>query len=218
VFSGIEDAINSGDSAVVNLLDAKTKQLEKSLSAMLAGQIVANLSAGANAFNSLLTLVGVGTFMGIDPTVAGQTGWKSTVDSSATAITLADISTNINAAGIGIGNENPDLAVTTSALYVKIEQLLLPNQRYMNADVAKAGFESLMYRGMTIGWDPDVIAGTMYLLNSPSLELVTNDQTWMKKREAVYPTDQDASIALILSYGNLITNNRRAQAKLLLRT
>jgi hypothetical protein len=61
-------------------------------------------------------------------------------------------------------------------------------------------------------FDPDCPNDKWYFLNSKHLEFVKHSSSWMKRRPAQKPHDQDASISLVLSMGQLVTDSRRAHA------
>jgi hypothetical protein len=59
-----------------------------------------------------------------------------------------------------------------------------------------------------------ISSGVMYMLNMNYIKLVVDSATDMITTPFIQPTNQMVRVAYILWRGNLITNNRRRQAKL----
>ena len=64
-------------------------------------------------------------------------------------------------------------------------------------------------------WDQELVgSGKLYFLNSKFLKLKVHSDVWFKATPFEKPHGQDARFSQILSYGNLVTNNRRFQGVL----
>lgn len=211
--SGIEEAQNSGEEEVIDLLEAKVFQCEESIMAYMSTMFHgAGGGNGGKDWLSLQQLVAAsGIIGGIDS--GTETWWRSTVDTDDEVLTIADAIHNYNSVSRG-GSDKPDFALTDQTLYEKYESLLQPQQRFTDPKTAEAGFANLMFRGATLMWDPNTEAGSWYNLNSKYLWLVGHTQKWFKRTPFVVPENQDARYAQILTYGNLATSNRSRQGKL----
>lgn len=219
--SGIEDAKNNGESAVINLLESKVMQAEESAAEEFNTMFFTSdgTGNGGKDWYGLAALVGNQTYG--PATVGGINGtteafWRAQIEATAEALTLADLSTQYNACSVG--NNQPDFEITTSTLWEKYESLLQPQQRFMDEKTANAGFQNLMHKRAPVVWDEACPSGDWYFLNSKHIMLVAHSQKWFKMRKFVEPEDKDAKYAVILSYGNLVTNNRRMLGKLANRT
>jgi hypothetical protein len=220
--AGIEEAKNNGKEAVLNLLEAKTMQAEETASEKF-NDMFFNSDGTGNAgkdFYGLAALVGDATHG--PASVGGISGvtevfWRAKVDDpgSDTALTLADLSHEYNLCSVG--NNQPDFEITTSLLWEKYEALLQPQQRFSDEKTAAAGFSNLLHKRAPVVWDEYAPAKTWFFLNSKNLMLVGHKDKWFTMRKFVEPEDKDAKFALILSYGNLVTNNRRMLGKLMRR-
>ena len=70
-----------------------------------------------------------------------------------------------------IDNDQPDLIVTTQAIYDAYETSLQANKRFAGSeDVANAGFDSLRFKGASVVVDSHCPAGQMYFLNTNYLD------------------------------------------------
>jgi hypothetical protein len=213
VISGIEEGKNNGEHAIINLLEAKIMQAEESMREGFNQMFFSDGTGNSGKdWNGLEGLVGTGTVGGINPATPGNEFWQSYVDSTSTALSLIDMSTTYNS--VSVGNDHPDVVLTTQTLWEKYESLLQPQLRYTDATTADAGFQNLLYKAAPVMYDVHAPAGTMYFLNSKYLKLVGHTDKWFSQTEFVRPENQDARMALVLCYGNLVVSNRAKQGKL----
>lgn len=219
--SGIEEAKNSGTSAVFSLLKAKIEQAElsaeESLNQMFFGAGTGN---GGKDWYGLAYFIPddptTGTVGGIDRSDSTNAWWRPKVSDVSEPITIADISTQNNECSKG--NDKPDLHLTTQTLYEAYESLLQPHLRLTNTKVADAGFENLAFKSATVMWDDYCTAGDWFLINSKYLKLKAHSKVWMSPSPFIKPPGQDAKYMQYLSYGNLVANNCRMFGKLASRT
>ena len=216
--SGIEEAKNNGEAAIINLLEAKIMQAEESMresfNQMFFGDGTGNSSKDWNGLGNLVD--STGTVGGIDATATGNEFWQSYEEGTAGALSLADMSTAYNS--VSVGNDHPDMVLTTQTLFEKYESLLQPQLRYTDAKTADAGFQNLLFKSAPVVYDVHNPAGVMFFINSKYLTLVGHSGKWFEQTEFVRPEDLDAQYALIMCYGNLTCRNRAKQGKLTGRT
>lgn len=216
--SGIEEAKNNGEAAIINLLEAKIMQAEESMregfNQMFFGDGTGNSGKdwlGLAALVDSTTVVG-----GIDPAGVGNSWWGSYEEGTAGALSLADMSTAYNS--VSVGNDHPDMVLTTQTLFEKYESLLQPQLRYTDAKTADAGFQNLLFKSAPVVYDVHAPAGNVFFINSKYLTLVGHSGKWFEQTEFVRPENLDAQYALIMCYGNLTCRNRAKQGKLTGRT
>ena len=140
--SGIEEAKNNGEQEIINLLEAKIMQAEESMregfNQMFFGDGTGN---GGKNWNGLGNLVEAsGTVGGIDRST--ETWWRSYENNSAGALTLAKMATAYNS--VSVGNDHPDMILTTQTLFEKYEALIVPQLRFTDTRTADAGFQNLL--------------------------------------------------------------------------
>lgn len=222
--SGIEEAKNNGEHAIINLLEAKIMQAEESLREGFNKMFFANGTGNSGKdWNGLGNLIERGnTVGGIDssvvtaPGVVGNEFWNSYEENTAGALTLLQMATAYNS--VSVGNDHPDLILTTQTLFEKYESLLQPQLRYTDTKTAEAGFQNLLFKGAPIMYDVHAPSGTMFFINSKYLKLVGHSDKWFAQTDFVRPENQDARFALIMCYGNLVCSNRAKQGKLTAKT
>lgn len=215
--SGIEEAKNRGKEQVIKLLNAKIMQAEESLRELMNTQLFTGTGAGNNFFGiNAITATTNNTVGGINSTT--ETWWNPYVNSTATALTLALMTTAYNSAGNG--NDNPDIIVTTQTLFEKYESLLTPQVRYQDTAKANLGFQNLMFKQTPVVFDKIATAGNMYFLNTKYLKLTGMNGHWFETTDFTNGTvnGKDARYAIILAYGALTCSNRARQGALTAKT
>ena len=216
--SGIEEAKNNGEEEIINLLEAKIMQAEESIregfNQMFYGDGTGNSSKNWNGLGNLVEASG--TVGGINRATAGNEYWRSYEENTAAVLTLAQMATAYNS--VSIGNDHPDVVLTTQALYEKYEALLQPQLRYTDTKTADAGFQNLLFKAAPVMYDTHCTAGVVYFLNSKYLTLVGHSDKWFAQTEFVRPENLDARYALIMCYGNLTVRNAAKQGKLTAKT
>jgi hypothetical protein len=209
--SGIEEGKNNGEQEIINLLEAKIMQAEESLregfNQMFFGNGTGNSGKNWNGLGNLVS--SVGTVGGINRATAGNEFWRSYVNANSGALTLTNLATAYNT--VSVGNDHPDMILTTQALYQKYEALLQPQLRYTDTKTADAGFQNLLFKAAPVVYDVHCPTGYVYVLNSKYLSLVGHSGKWFAQTEFVRPENLDARYALIMCYGNLTCRNAAKQ-------
>ena len=209
--SGIEEAKNNGEQAIINLLEAKIMQAEESMkegfNQMFFGNGTGNSGKNWNGLGNLVS--SVGTVGGINRATSGNEFWRSYVNPNSGALTLAKMATAYNS--VSVGNDHPDMVLTTQTLFEKYESLLQPQLRYTDTKTADAGFQNLLFKAAPVAYDVHCPAGYMYFLNSKYLTLVGHSGKWFSNTDFVRPENMDARYALIMCYGNLTVRNAAKQ-------
>jgi hypothetical protein len=216
--SGIEEAKNNGEQEIINLLEAKIMQAEESMregfNRMFYSDGTGNSGKDWNGLGNLVEASG--TVGGINRATTGNEYWRSYEENTSTALTLAQMSTAYNS--VSVGNDHPDMVLTTQTLFEKYEALLQPQLRYTDTRTADAGFQNLLFKAAPVVYDEHCTAGIVYFLNSKYLTLVGHSGKWFSQTEFVRPEDLDARYALIMCYGNLTCRNAAKQGKLTAKT
>lgn len=239
VISGIQQAVNKGDAAVLDLLatemDSKAADMSDGLGTQLYDDGTGNnskdivgLDAAVDDGNGTATYAGLarGTY----------TTWVSNLDSSSNAITLAELRASFDEAKIG--NDAPTLVVmhpsewttyeglltatinyhTQVRGYPKVNRFTTPGRTGQTGDI---GFDALYFRGIPVVADEKQDDGTIHLLNEKHIWFATLAHpkygkakygfAWTGLKE---PTNQDASVGQFLLYGNIICDSCRSHAYL----
>jgi hypothetical protein len=211
-----EERSNSGsEHKILDLVATKTMLSEKAIAKRMSQGFSVPV-ANAGSLIDLTSLVGTGTLGSIAG--ATDTFWQATSVTSGAFATqgLTDMNTAYYAVSSGANEDNPTHILTTKAIFQKYEQTRLPLERISNGDLsANAGFKNLTFKGTPVMYGNFISSGVIYMLNMNYVKLVVDSATDMITTPFIQPTNQMVRVAYILWRGNLITNNRRRQAKLI---
>lgn len=231
----IEERQNSTKHAIYNLLTSKTENLQASISDEMHRQCWAlTVGNGGKDINSLpivVTQTGTSTLHGMDS--SAETYWEPQRKQSASdsgsisgAAFMKEVKNVYNNCTKGPGG-SPDLGVADQTTWELIESIEDTKVRYGDVRLINAGFDALRIKGMNLTWDervPDAknsqaasvdggspTHGAIYYFNSRSLELVVDKQTDLINRPFQTAQNQDAKVALVLIYLNLLCTQRKKQ-------
>ena len=192
-----EEARNQGASAVVDYALSLEKVAELSLFDTFGTQIYQS-SPGTNDIQSLIT--------GLPGYNSGNTYGGITADTTAQGIAIApNVTGHVNSTGgpfswdmtqtsygaATYGAEEPDLIITTQAIYNKMLLRAIPAQRWRSEDLKKVfGAEGLGYHRADIMVDQHCPAGYIFLLNTKYWKLVINRNRNFIRRSSLYELER----------------------------
>ena len=218
--SGIEEAQNNSEEAIIDLLEAKTFQAEETITEKFDQMFIQSDGTGNSGKDwlGLAKLVKDSSSTNIGGINQVTDTWWAPghKNTTAGALTLAQMRTGYNS--VSVGNDQPNVILTTQTLFEKYEDLLQPQERFMDSKTADGGFQNLLFKGAPIVYDEYVTAGEMFFLNTKYIRLVGHSENWFKPTPFVRPTNQDARYAQILCYGELTISNRSRQGVLTAKT
>lgn len=208
---------NSGEAAIVNIVETKLRNAQKTIRKALADALYG--SAGTVGKD----LLGLGDmFQSTDTTIAyagiaedDMADWAAKTDATAEAISFEVMQKIRRLASIDDDMEGkPNLYITTELLKDAFEASLHQQARYTNAKLVEAGFDNIVFGGMPVVCDNKAPEGTVYALNTNFLDILTHKDynfpkpTW---REAA-ANQPETMIAYEKWSGNLVCSNRKAHA------
>lgn len=138
-----------GDTQIISLLDAKTQTAELRMRARFSRHFFGT-AAGIPAVLGTLDLFSTTNTYG-SISRSAQTWWRPIIHANAgagRALTLR-IMDNLYE-DIHDGEIRPSIGVTSSDVISKYKSLLHPQQRYENAEMARAGFRNVMFNDVPI--------------------------------------------------------------------
>ena len=211
---------NSGQSRIISVLEAKTRQAEMSLTEQLStGLFSDGTGNGGKDLTGLEAMVlATGTYGGINS--ATYTWWQAYIESTNEALGLPKMRTAFNTASVG-GKDTPTLIVMTQTLYEKYEGLFTGTINMFaggTKELADGGFQTLEFKGIPVVWDELCPSGTVYFLNKNHMTLTVHSDANFETTDFVKPENQDARVAQILFMGNLTCNRRKSFGKLTSKT
>lgn len=225
--SGLEMLQNSGKEAIINLLEGRIKNAERTLANNIALDCYSDgTGSGGRQIGGLALIIDstptTGTVGGIDASQTIAAFWRNIAYSSLTNGGAATSSSNIqaymNAVYVQLvrGPDKPDLIVADNNYWTLYLQSLQAIQRIGSSDLAEAGFDNLKYMSADVVLDGGVgggaTANTMNFINTDYLFLRPHvDRNFAPLEHERFAINQDAMVKLIGFAGNMTVSNRRLQ-------
>lgn len=223
--SGEELRKNSGKNQMIDLVKARKKNAKRTAANNFSIDLYSD-GALTNQVNGLANLIqtdGTGTVGGVNASTF--TFWKNkfkemtgtNLAASPSAANAVSMKADMNALWLSLvrGADKPDIIVMTHDFYALYELGEQQLQRYADADMAKAGFNTLKYKSADVWFDDNTNFSTTgekaYFINTDFLYLVQHKEAQWTMDEAKRPTNQDAVIVPMYWMGNLVLTNRAQQ-------
>jgi hypothetical protein len=222
--SGLEKLQNSGKEQMIDLLESRIKNAERTMINNLSADCYSDGTAdGGKQITGLQALIAddptTGTVGGIDR--ASWTFWRNQIyDFSANAVTASasTIQSAMNQLYLACSrnSDHPDLIVADNTYFRYYWESLQANQRFTNEKMAAAGFENLKFMGAEVIFDGgqggNCPAEHMYFLNTNYLFLRPHrDENMVPLEPDRYAVNQNAVVKLIGWTGNMAMSNAALQ-------
>lgn len=227
-----EEDRNSGEAAVIDLLEAKIKQAKMSLADKVNTDLFLDGTGNSSKEITGLALAvdSAGTYGNIAR--ASNTWWGANETNVGGALAVAGASglrRMYNDCSLGRGRRTPDFGVTTQIVYEAYEALMDSNMRYSTGGEQNVGFknQNLRFRDMSLFYDDLCQSGVLYMLNAEFMKLVTfneksggvskgerNDSGDFRLEPFMKPINQAGRVAKAFWAGQLTMSNCRHQGKL----
>lgn len=223
--SGREIRMNSGKEAMIKLVQARKKNAMNTAANNMSIDIYSDgtLTNQVGGLANLINTAGTGTVGGINASTFSfwQNQFKemggtdiAASPSTANAFTML---TDMNDLWLSTvrGKDKPDMIVMTHDFYSLYEAGLQDKQRYADATLAEAGFETLKYKTAAVLFDDNSNFGTTdekaYFLNTDYLYLVQHREAQWTTDDTKKPVNQDAIVVPMFWMGNMVLTNRARQ-------
>lgn len=226
--SGLEMLQNSGEEAIIDLLEGRIENAEQTLTNNVALDAYSNGTAdGGRQIGGIQLLISLtpssGIVGGIDPSVWAF--WRNVAFSGVTnggaAVSTATIQTYMNRVYLQLvrGADAPDLIVADNNYYRFYLESMQALQRVQNEELAELGFQTLKYMNCDVvldgGFGGGAPVNTMYFLNTKYLFFRPHaDRNFAPLGDERFAVNQDAMVKLIGFAGNLTCSNRFLQGVL----
>ncbi len=226
--SGLEMLQNSGEEAIIDLLEGRIENAEQTLTNNIALDIYSNGTAdGGRQIGGIQLIVSTtptsGIVGGIDPSVWAF--WRNVFFSGVTtggaAVSTATIQTYMNRVYLQLvrGADAPDLIVADNNFYRFYLESMQALQRVQDEDMAQLGFQTLKYMNCDVvldgGFGGGAPVNTMFFLNTKYLFFRPHqDRNFAPLGDERFAVNQDAMVKLIGFAGNVTCSNRFLQGLL----
>lgn len=228
--SGLEQLQNSGENAIIDLLESRIANAERTMVNNIALDCYSDGTAdGGRQIGGLQLLVSsnptTGTVGGIDRSTTIGSFWRNkkfgAVADGGGAATSANIQSYMNRLYLQLvrGADAPDLIVADNNYYRLYLESLQANQRFASEDMASAGFQTVKYMGADVVLDGGYGGGsptnTMFMLNTDYIYFRPHaDRFFVPLGDERFAVNQDAMVKLIGFAGNMTASNMFLQGVL----
>jgi len=227
--SGREEALNDGAERVIDLLEAKVKNAEKSMKDTFGTTLYGTQAGTGSDFVGLQHMISSARSMGgIDTSGGNYTWWNAGVvkalsnnnsyanvtDSSNTHYIQKLLRETVSA--LTIDGTRPSMIVTTPVVLDAYEETLVAQKRFgaSAGSEADAGFRNLTFRDIPIFADDHCPAGMMFFLNEDYIQFRHHRKRNFTFEPFQKPINQDARVAKILWLGALTCSAPRYMGKI----
>lgn len=228
--SGLEMIQNSGEEAIIDLLEARVKNAEKTMANNTSTDCYSDGTAdGGRQIGGLQLLVATtntNTVGGINAST--YSFWQNTAFSGVTnggaATSTANIQSYMNRVYVQQvrGTDRPDLIIADNNYYRFYLESLQAIQRIASDEEAQAGYMALKYMNSDVvldggyqGSSGGAPTSTMYFLNTDYIYFrPATGRFFEPLGDDRFAVNQDAMVKLIGFAGNMTVSNRRLQAVL----
>lgn len=204
-----EELKNSGDSQILSLVKNKVKIAEKTMVDSL-GTGLYNDGSDSSAIAGLRSIVATANTVG-GISQSTNSWWQSKTDTTTTVLTIPAMQTIHTQCTVD--NDSPTVGVATRTIYDLYYNLLQPQQRFSDSEVAKGGFSSLMFNGVPIIADSHCPSSHLFFLNEDYLNLYVHKDENMRMEDFQKPINQNVKVAKIYFMGALCSSNNRLHGK-----
>jgi len=220
VASGRELRINSGESRIINLAQARITNALRTFANTFCSDLYSSGSATnqINGLQAIVADVNTNTVGGIDANT--WSFWQNTVKDASDASVTPSATTMENSLMLPLWlsldrgpDDQPDLIVADTTYYSYFESSQVSMKRYTDRMSADGGFTTLKYKSADVLFDGNsgIPSNHMYMLNTNYLQLVVHKDANLEIMEDVRPVNQDGSVTAIIWMGNLTCSNRKLQ-------
>ena len=225
--SGREEALNDGAERVIDLLEAKVKNAEKSMKDSFGTTLYGTQAGTGDDFAGLQHIIAQDRSLGgIDSTT--YTWWDAgVVKALSSNNTYANVTDSSNAnyiqkllretvSSLTIDGQTPTAIITTNVVLDAYEETLVAQKRFgaSAGSEADAGFRNLTFRNIPIFADDHCPDGMMFFLNENFLQFRHHRKRNFAFEPFMKPINQDARVAKILWLGALTCSAPRYMGKI----
>tara|TARA_R110002020_G_scaffold230092_2_gene440868 strand:+ start:1977 stop:2954 length:978 start_codon:yes stop_codon:yes gene_type:complete len=224
VISGLEQLKNTGKEQMIDLMKARLKVAESTLSNLISTGLYSNgLGASGKQITGLDAAIpenpATGTYGGIDR--SAYPFWRNQIVDAATATpaTLGSFMNSLWAQQVR-GSDMPDLIMCDNRFWENYQASLQAQQRFTQADVGELGFPSIKYQSADVILDGGIGGacpqGTAFFLNTDYIHYRPHAKRNMVplSPDRRYSTNQDAEVQILAWAGNLTTSGAQFQGRI----
>ena len=210
-------SVDAGVALIETMPDANTHHFPGNIDGAIVGynRTLGGINSDSNSWwNAKLGTFNLSGGIDDDATSTADCTWSELVTLSAGVANISKAMTRMYGA-LTVDNDQPDLIITTQAIYDAYETSLQANKRFAGSDdIANAGFDSLRFKGATVVVDSHVPAGQMYFLNTDYLDFKVHRDRNFTFEDFKRLEGSDNMQSRLFWMGQLVCTNPRMQGVL----
>lgn len=224
--SGLEERQNSGPEAIINLLESRINNANRTMSNKTSTGIYSDgTGSSGKQIGGLQSIVAdtstSGTVGGIN--AATYSFWQNVSKDATTDFSAAASAGNMVSYMNKVFNtlvrgvDQPDIIVADYNYFELYEHALIANQRFTSDKEGSAGFTNYAFKGnipVILDGGSGISTNHMYFLNTDYLFWEVHEAAYMTALEGMRPVNQDAMVFPIILQSNLTCSNRKLQGVL----
>jgi hypothetical protein len=207
--TGADKHKNMGDSQVLDFVKNKVMAAEMTLKDKIGDGIYSTGGTATDIGGLRLIVDNANTVGGIDQST--YSWWQAQEDGTTTTLTISALQTMYN--NLCINGKTPSVIVATRTNYNRYYALLQPQQRFVDQETAKAGFQNLMFNGTPFIVGPKAPSSHIFMLNEEFLNLYYHPQRDFAFDPFLRVVNQDLESGKVFWMGNLGSSNNRMHGK-----
>ncbi len=210
-------SVDAGVALIETMPDTDTHHFPGNIDGAIVGynRTLGGINSDSNSWwNAKLGTFNLSGGIDDDATSTADCTWSELVTLSAGVANISKAMTRMYGA-LTVDNDQPDLIITTQAIYDAYETSLQANKRFAGSDdIANAGFDSLRFKGATVVVDSHVPAGQMYFLNTDYLDFKVHRDRNFTFEDFKRLEGSDNMQSRLFWMGQLVCTNPRMQGVL----
>jgi len=219
--SGLEMLQNDGKEQIISMMKSRIENAERTIANKMHESAYSDGTGSAGkefgGLGLLLATAAGATVGGINSATA--TWWdnkRAATGGAAVATIYADMLDMC--LSLQRGTDKTDLIISDNTYYSILSQSLQTQRRYMDSNIANAGFKNVLFENIPVvfdGGDGGFAPAGMQFLDLSEIEMIMH-----RKRNNVIlsgprrPVTEDSDTVVIAGMGNFITGNRARHGKL----
>lgn len=211
-----EKVKNAGDSAAIDLMEAKIENLRATTANDISVGLYADGTGSAGKEPGGLQFLvdddptSAGTVGGIDQAASSGAFWRNYTSGSQT-LTSANIQSFMKLAWFGTkrGADQVDLITSSSDLFTMYWDSLSDLQRFTSPSGADVTYEDgIKFQRASVIWDDACTSKRMYFLNTDHLKVVARTGHWLNVGDSRTVTNAAYEVVPLFSAFNLVCSRR----------
>ncbi len=212
----LHKAMNTSKPVILKYMEEKKSSAITSMSEVLGDEIVDGTGT-APSWDSLETIISTTNTTTVGGIAGSDSSWRNYSAAIAGAFNTSNNGVNamdLLVLGTTFGKNGVKAFFTTQAVYNLYYLSQVGQIRYVNDDLADAGFRHLNFGHLPVLWDDNIDTGLMYGVDTDALWLQVLKNGNLVTTEFIPTSNQLSDVALMYVFGQVTCGSRRTNGVL----